>query len=163
MMKSTLKTNPLWLLAALPLLAGCVDDTASLRLGGNDHALTLQARQAWFWKQEADLEVVMARPPDCLRRSRLEPVALGALAVDVLRPEEGVFAEPILILRQGTRFYAVSTKNCELQPFRAAPASPGTPLGTFRLEGKKLAFHPAPAKAAAPAAPASPPPAAPAQ
>lgn len=138
------------MLAALPLLAGCINDTASLQFAGPDHALTLQARQQWFWKQEADLEVVMARQPDCLRRSRLDPVPLGEVAVDVLLPAEGEFAEPILVLRQGARYYAVGTKNCELQRFSAPPPSPGTRLGTFRLEGEKLKYI---------AAPVSPPPA----
>lgn len=132
------------LLTAWPLLAGCMNDTASLQFSGPDHALTLQARQSWFWKQEADLEVVMSRQPDCLRRSRLDPVPLGEVVVDVLRPEEGVFVEPILVLRQGGRFYAVSTKNCEMQRFQAPPPSPGTRLGTFRLDGGKLKYVAAP-------------------
>ncbi|MCW5593753.1 MAG: hypothetical protein KIS74_16760 [Burkholderiales bacterium] len=128
------------LLIALPLLAGCKNETASLQFAGPDHALTLQLRQAWFWQQTADLEVVMARQPDCQRRSRLGSVALAEVAVDVLRPDEGEFAEPILILRQGARFYAVSTRNCEMQLFKAPPEKPGTQLGTFRLEGEKLKF-----------------------
>ncbi|MBZ0144459.1 MAG: hypothetical protein K8F56_12850 [Rhodocyclaceae bacterium] len=128
------------LLIALPLLAGCKNETASLQFAGPDHALTLQMRQAWFWEQTADLEVVMSRQPDCQRRSRLDSVALAEVSVDVLRPEAGAYAEPILILRQGARFYAVSTQNCEMQRFKAPPEKPGTPLGTFRLEGERLRF-----------------------
>jgi len=160
----------IWLMtaAALPL-AGCFDDTASLRLGGNDHALTLQARQPYFWSQTVELEAVMSRQPDCHRRSRLDRVTLGEVSVDVYRPEAGEFAEPILILKQGANFYAVSTANCELQKFTAPPAKPGMRLGTFLREGeKKLQYAPAPqtpapaAAASAPAAaPAIPPPAQP--
>ena len=142
------------LLITLPLLGGCLNETASLQFAGPDHALTLQARQSWFWRQAVDLEVVMSRQPDCLRRSRLDSVAPDEIVVDVLRP--------ILILRQGDRFYAVSTQNCEMQRFKAPPPQPGTPLGSFRLEGVKLRFVAA-AKPAAPAAPANPPPAAPPQ
>jgi hypothetical protein len=154
--------NPrLWLL--LPsslLLAGCLNGTASLRLGGNDHGLTLQARQPYFWSQAVELEVVMSRQPDCHRRSRLEGATLGDVTVDVLRPEEGAFAEPILILKQGTHFYAVSTKSCEMQKFKAPPDKPGTRLGTFQREGERgLKFAAAPATSAA-NPPASPPPAA---
>ena len=154
--------NPrLWLLPATTLLlAGCLNGTASLRLGGNDHALTLQARQPYFWSQAVELEAVMSRQPNCHRRSRLDGTTLGEVVVDVFRPDAGEFAEPILILRQGAGFYAISTANCEMQKFKAPPAKPGTRLGTFQRDGEKgLKFVAAPV---APA-PASPPPAAPAQ
>ncbi len=152
------------LLLVLPLLAGCKNETASLQFAGPDHALTLQMRQDWFWDPAVDLEVVMSRPPDCQRRSRLDSVALAEVNVEVLRPEAGEYAEPILILKQGTRFYAVSTKNCELQRFKAPPEKPGTLLGTFRLEGEKLRFVAVPASTlTAPAMSASPPRAAPQQ
>lgn len=132
------------LLIALPLLAGCKNETASLQLAGPDHALTLQVRQAWFWRKEADIDVIMTRQPDCLRRSRLDGTTLAAISVEVMRPEAGEFAEPILIIRQGTNFYAVSTQNCEMQRFKAPPQKPGTRLGAFRLEGEKLKFVAAP-------------------
>jgi hypothetical protein len=156
----------IWLLtaAALPL-AGCLNDTASLRLGGNDHALTLQARQPYFWSQTVELEAAMSRQPDCHRRSRLDKVTLNEVSVDVFRPEAGEFAEPILILKQGTIYYAVSTQNCELQKFNAVPPKPGARLGTFQREGeKKLTYVaapqvPAPATPVPAPAPASPPPA----
>lgn len=146
------------LLLPLPLLlAGCLNGTASLRLGGNDHALTLQARQPYFWSQAVELEAVMSRQPDCHRRSRLDRATLGDVKVDVFRPDAGEFAEPILILKQGASFYAISTANCEMQKFRSPPAKPGTRLGTFQREGEKgLKF------VAAPAAPAPVPAAAPA-
>ena len=152
------------LLIALPLLAGCRNETASVQFTGPDNALTLQMRQTWFWEETVELEVVMSRQPDCHRRSRLDSVALAEVSVDVLRPEAGEYAEPILILKQGARFYAVSTKNCEMQRFKAAPEKPGARLGTFRLEGEKLKFIAETAiKPPAPAVPASPPPAAPQQ
>ena len=132
------------LLIVLPLLAGCKNETASLQLAGPDHALTLQVRQAWFWRKEVDIEAIMTRQPDCLRRSRLDGATLAEISVEVLRPEAGEFAEPILILRQGANFYAISTQNCEMQRFRAPPSKPGTRLGTFRLEEEKLKFVAAP-------------------
>lgn len=150
------------LLIVLPLLAGCKNETASLQLAGPDHALTLQVRQAWFWRKEADIDVIMTRQPDCLRRSRLDGATLAEIGVEVLRPDAGEFAEPILILKQGTQHYAISTQNCEMQRFKAPPSKPGTRLGTFRLEGEKLKFVAAPPTAGpAPAAvaPASPAPA----
>lgn len=148
-----------WLpLIVSPLLAGCINETASLRFDGPEHALILQARQAWFWQPVVDLEVVMSRPPDCQRRSRLDAAAAAEVGVEVLRPDAGEFVEPILILRQGARHYAVSTRNCEMQPFAKAPEKTGTLLGTFRLEAKKLKFVAAPVPTApAVATPATPP------
>ena len=154
-----MKIRAWMLLIVLPLLAGCKNETASVQFSGPDNALTLQMRQTWFWDETVNLEVVM-RQPDCHRRSRLDSVVLAEASVDVLRPDEGEFAEPILILKQGARFYAVSTKNCEMQRFMAPPEKPGTRLGAFRLEGEKLKFIAATAiKPEAPAAPVSPPPA----
>lgn len=144
-------------LAALPLLlAGCLNDTASLRLGGNDHALTLQVRQPYFWSQAVEMDVIMSRLPDCHRRSRIDGVTLADIGVDVHRPEAGEYAEPILILKQGARFYAISTANCEMQKFKSPPAQPGMRLGTFQREGEKLKFVTAPAAPRA-APPANPP------
>jgi hypothetical protein len=142
------------LLIVLPLLAGCKNETASLQLAGPDHALTLQVRQAYFWRKEADIDVIMTRQPDCLRRSRLDGITLAEISVEVLRPDAGEFAESILILKQGANFYAVSTQNCEMQRFKAPPSKPGTRLGTFRLEGEKLKFVAAPPATPSPAAPA---------
>lgn len=153
--------NFAWLLlAALPLLAGCRNETASLQLAGPDHALTLQMRQAWFWSKAVELEVVMTRQPDCLRRSRLDGTTLTEVDVEVLRPDAGEFSEPILVLRQGADFYALGTQNCEMQRFKTPPQKPGTRLGAFRLEGGKLRYVAAPMpKAPDAAAPVSPPPA----
>lgn len=144
-----MKARPALLLPLL--LAGCMNETASLQFAGPDHALTLQVRQSWFWSPEVELEAVMSRQPDCQRRSRLDGAPAGDFKVDVLRPDEGEFAEPILILRQGANAYAVSTANCEMQKFASLPAKPGTRLGTFQREGGKLKF------VAAPPAPPTPP------
>jgi len=169
-----MKLSTASLLPLTLLLAGCLDGTASLRLGANDHALTLQARQPYFWSQAVELDAVMSRQPDCHRRSRLGGVTLAEVSVDVFRPEPEEFAEPILILRQGANVYAISTKNCEMQKFKVPPAKPGTKLGSFQREGEKqlkfvaATLPPAPAPAPTPlprpaAAPASAPPVAPSQ
>ncbi len=147
---------------ALPLLAGCVEDSATLQLAGPEHALTVQLRQPYFWRKTVDVEVLMSRQPDCLRRSRLDPMALAEVGVEVWRPDEGEFAEPILLLKQGAQYHAVSTKTCEMQRFRTPPQKPGARVGTFRLEGERLKFAAAPVSRPA-AAPLNPPPAAPPQ
>lgn len=145
------------LAAAAWLLAGCKDESASLLFTGPEQALTLNARQAWPWSKELELEVVMARQPDCQRRSRLGHVPLSEVRVEVFRPPEGVYAEPIVILRQGNNHYAVSGQNCETQAFKTVPQELGVRLGSFDREGGRLKFAAAPKPAAtvtpAPAAP----------
>ncbi|MDT3736659.1 MAG: hypothetical protein ROZ00_10565 [Denitratisoma sp.] len=143
------------LILALPaalLLAGCMNESATLSLDGKDHSLTLQAKQPWFWNQRVDLELVMSRLPDCQRRSRLDAAMPAEIALEVFRPEAGEFAEPILILRQGRRHYALGLANCELQAFKAAPQKPGALLGTFRMQGQRLKFSAAPAAVTPPPA-----------
>lgn len=125
-------------------LAGCKNESASLIFTGPDHALTLNARQAYPWSKVMELEVVMARQPDCQRRSRMDGAAPAELKVEVSRPPEGAYAEPILILRQGGGYYAVSRQNCEMQRFKAPPAEPGQLLGSFVMEGGKLKLISAP-------------------
>jgi hypothetical protein len=147
------------LILALPvalLLAGCMNESATLSLDGKDQSLTLQAKQPWFWDQRVDLELVMSRLPDCQRRSRLVAAMPAEIALEVFRPAEGEFAEPILILRQGGGHYALGLASCELQAFKAAPQKPGALLGTFRMQGQRLKFNAAPAPAAATLPPAAP-------
>ncbi|HNQ56854.1 MAG TPA: hypothetical protein PKH27_04955 [Candidatus Desulfobacillus denitrificans] len=147
---------------ALPLLlAGCMNESATYYLDGREQSLTLQAKQPWFWDQRVDLEVVLSRLPDCQRRSRLDGAMPAEIALEVLRPEAGEFAEPILILRQGGRHYALGLANCELQAFAAAPQKPGALLGAFRMEGRQLKFNAAAAPKPPPAPAAATPAAAP--
>lgn len=137
---------------ALPLLlAGCMNESATYYLDGREQSLTLQAKQPWFWDQRVDLEVVLSRLPDCQRRSRLDGAMPAEIALEVLRPEAGEFAEPILVLRQGGRHYALGLANCELQDFKAVPQKPGVLLGTFRMEGRRLKFNAAAATKPPPA------------
>lgn len=133
----------LWALPAL-LLAGCVNESATYHFDGREKGLTLLAKQPWFWDQRLDLEVVMSRLPICQRRSPLEAAMPGGIALDVFRPEAGEFSEPILVLRQGGRHYALGLDNCELQAFKTLPQKPGLLLGTFRMEGRHLKFSAAP-------------------
>ncbi|MCK6382913.1 MAG: hypothetical protein L6Q52_01020 [Rhodocyclaceae bacterium] len=136
------------LMLALPLLlAGCMNESATCYLDGREQSLTLQAKQPWFWEQRVELEVVMSHLPGCQRRSPLESAMPAEIALEVFRPEAGEFSEPILILRQGGRYYALGLANCELQAFKASPQKPGSLLGAFRMEGRQLKFKAAPSPA----------------
>jgi len=133
------------LITAALATTACKDESASLLLDGPHHALTLNIRLPWPWSKEFELEAIMARMPDCQRRSRLDNAPLGDVHVEVFRPPEDTYAEPILIARQGATSYAVSEKSCELQRFKESPKDPGVKLGTFSIEGGALKFTPAPA------------------
>ena len=52
----TAMRKPLLLLPSLfasLLLAGCVNDSASYQIEGNDHALTVRVLQDYFWSKNA--------------------------------------------------------------------------------------------------------------
>lgn len=136
-------------LAVAAVLAGCKDQSASMMISGPEHALTLSARQPYPWSREFVLEVVMARLPECHRRSRMDGASADEFRVDVFRPAEGVYAEPILLLQQGGEHYALSTRSCEMQRFSKPPTEIGSRLGSFALDGGELKFVAAPALRAA--------------
>lgn len=131
------------LLAPL-LLAGCVDQSASYAIDGNDHALIVRAEQQRFWSDEVSLHVIASRLPDCQRQLALGSVPLADLDLELFADGDDVYT-----LRAGERQWQVETRGCtEL----AAPAQAASarPLGAFRLDGsKKLVFEAAAATAAA--------------
>ena len=134
---SPLKTLPLLL---LPLLASCVNDTASYQMENNDHAIILVREQPRFWEDRVNLAVIASRMPDCLRRHKMEPAGLEA-KVELFQVGEG------FVLRQGKRLYALETRTCEgFAQLDAEPAEGlGQPLGTFQPEDGGLRFVPVPA------------------
>lgn len=119
------------LAAIAVLLSGCVDESASVALDAGGRVLTLNVRQDVPWSDRTDIEVVASALPECQRRSRLEAVPAGRLRLEVFRAPERVYAEPILILREGGRHYALGLANCEVQRFRAVPERLGQPVGAF--------------------------------
>lgn len=128
------------LLLAPLLLAGCVDGSATYYIDGNQHALSLRATQAYFWKKNVTLDLVAARMPDCQRR-----IALGELPISELELELFASGENEYTLRAGEQAWRVETQGCvELE----APAQvTGQPLGLFHLDDdKKLIFEAAAAE-----------------
>ncbi|MFC4930777.1 hypothetical protein [Massilia sp. GCM10023247] len=125
------------LLLAPLLLAGCVDDSATYYIDGNEHALTLRAVQNWFWKKDVTLELVAARMPDCQRR-----IALGELPIGELELELFASGENEYTLRAGDQAWRVDTQDCS--ELEAPEQVTGQPLGVFHLDDKKeLIFEPA--------------------
>jgi hypothetical protein len=124
------------------LLTGCIKESASYYIDGNQHAISVRAQQDYFWSKDLELRVVASRMPDCQRQ-----LVLGRLPIEGLQVELFASAENAYTLRAGDQLMQVETGGCtQLQP--PAPGALGQPLGAFHLdERKKLVFE----KAAQPA------------
>ncbi len=120
----------------LPLLAGCKSDSAALTLGNRAHALTLVRTKPYFWSNAWQLELVVARLPDCQRRHDMKTTS-ESLRIEVYwsrRP--GLFG-----LRHGKRWYAADTASCDMQVMNEAPEDPGQFVGAFRVKNGALTFE----------------------
>lgn len=128
------------LLAPL-LLAGCVDDSATYYIDGNEHALTVRAVQTWFWKKDVTLELVAARMPDCQRRIALGKLPIADLELELFASGEGEYT-----LRAGEQSWRIDTQGC--RELAAPEQVTGRPIGVFHLdERQELIFEPAVAQA----------------
>lgn len=127
------------LLALLvPALSGCVNDGIAMVIDGPDHAISLIRQQPRFWEKRLELELVVARLPDCQRRHKLQPAALnGDFKVEVYMTGPDTY-----LLEQGKNMYLTETQTC--QGFRRLTEMPeggkGELLGVFREEKGKLVF-----------------------
>jgi hypothetical protein len=125
-------------LLLLPLLSGCINDGIAMRIDGPEHAVSLLRGQKVFWEKKMDLEVVVARMPDCQRRFSLEPAAVSPrFKVDVYMTGPNAF-----LLEQGKYLYSVETQTCQKFEKLAAPpeGGKGELVGVFREEAGKLVF-----------------------
>ena len=117
------------------LLAGCVDDSASYYIDGNQHALTVRAMQEYFWKKDVTLDLLASRMPDCQRR-----IPLGALPMSDVEIELFQSGDNVYTLRAGEQAWRVETQGCS--ELEAPEQVTGQPLGLFHLdENKKLVFE----------------------
>jgi len=108
-----------------PLLAACVNDTASYTIDGNpEHSLSLVREQPVFWDDEVNLYLIVSRLPDCVRRHSLGSGTARTL-VEVWQVPSGAF-----IIRVGKRMYATETQTC--QGFARIEGEPVTGMGEFR-------------------------------
>ena len=122
------------LLAPL-LLAGCVDDSATYYIDGNQHALTVRALQEYFWSKEVTLDLLASRMPDCQRR-----IPLGALPKADVEIELFESGENVYTLRAGDAAWRVETATCS--ELEAPEQVTGKPIGLYHLdENDKLVFE----------------------
>lgn len=122
----------------LPVLAGCLQDTASYTLGDREHAITLVRNQTWPWQSTVDVNVTVMRKPDCNGGGSIPGVERDGAMTLYRAPDE--YPEPILILKAGQRVYAISSYSCRLQRFEEAPDTLGRKLGRFVEEDGKFQF-----------------------
>jgi len=129
------KTHLLPALLAPLLLAGCVDDSATYYIDGNQHALTVRAMQEYFWKKDVTIDLLASRMPDCQRRFPLGALPLSEVEIELFQSGENVYT-----LRAGEQAWRVETEGCtELE---APEQVTGQPLGLFHLDdNKKLVFE----------------------
>lgn len=124
-------------IVVLPLMAGCVNDAASMQIDGKEHSLSLVREQKWLWEKTLQLSVVVTRMPDCQRRHHLRSSPISQASVDVFSADTETF-----FLKQGVRVYSVETKTCEsFQELGEIPPNIKVQrFGTFKESNGQLAF-----------------------
>jgi len=118
------------------LLAGCVKEPAAFLIEGGDHSLTIERNQPYFWSSGWELDLIVARYPECQRRYPLKKSG-DKLRVDLYKTTSGAF-----ILNQNKRWYVTTTADCRMQEFTEEPPEPGEYLGNFREKDGAFAFVP---------------------
>jgi hypothetical protein len=118
------------------LLAGCVNESASYAIGGNDQTLTVIVTQDYFWNKQAGVRLIASRLPDCQRQFELGKASVADLNIELFSTGEDSF-----LLRSGDQMWQVETRGCTRLP----PPSDNVqaePIGVFHLDGaKKLVFE----------------------
>jgi hypothetical protein len=147
-----MKRSILLLLTPL-LLAGCIKESASYYIDGNQHALSLRAEQEYFWNDEVTVKTVAVRLPDCQRVFPVTTLPIDQFNVELFSGGDNVYS-----LRAGKQVWRFETQNCT-QLTEPTPEELGTLVGTFKLDpDKKLVFEKNPdAVVPPPAAPAEAP------
>ena len=135
-------------LLLLPLLlTACVEDAATYYVnpGSNDHTLTIQRSQSYFWNDEVTVRVLASRLPDCQRRFDLDTMPADDVEIELLSNGDNLWT-----LRAGKQLWRIDTQTCGMQP--DPKDDPGQLIGTFKPDGDHLVFEPATGPTSGPAA-----------
>lgn len=125
--------------AALPMLAACENSATAYMIDGSQHALILVREKPYFWTETVNQAVIASRLPQCQRRVPIHPDVTELTDIEVFEAGDRLWA-----LRQGDRWYLVSTTECQVQDWdNSANAPPGPLVGTFRVKDGSAAFVPA--------------------
>jgi len=122
----------------LPLLAGCVTESASYWIGP-EQALTLVRERPYFWSDEFMRNMTVTSLPACMRRYRLPTDEGKAGNVKVFRTEKGDY-----VMQDGMGQYRVEIASCEMS-LEDKISAPGELLGAFEpVPDGGIRFAPAP-------------------
>ncbi|MEW6165132.1 MAG: hypothetical protein AB1642_08735 [Pseudomonadota bacterium] len=125
----------------LPLLAllltACVQEPAGFLIEGGNHSLTVERNKPYFWSSGWELDLIVARYPECQRRHAMRKVAGEKVSVHLFRTQSGAF-----ILNQGKNWYVAETLGCQMQRYEEEPPEPGEYLGSFRVKNDVFGFVP---------------------
>lgn len=124
-----------WVLLAPLVLAGCIKDSASHYIDGNEHTLSVRVAQDYFWKDAVDVTVVAARWPDCQRQFAFGELPAAGIELELFAAGENVYS-----FRAGQRTWQLETRNCTLLP-TPAPEALGEAVGVFRMGEEKFVFE----------------------
>jgi hypothetical protein len=117
-----------WILLAPLVLAGCIKDSASHYIDGNNHTISVRVAQDYFWKKTVRVTVVAARWPDCQRQFDFGTLPESEMELELFAAGENVYS-----VRAGERLWQFETNNCTLLP-APAPEALGQPVGVFRMD-----------------------------
>ncbi|AVR94294.1 hypothetical protein [Pseudoduganella armeniaca] len=119
---------------AVPLLAGCYNDSATYYVDSTqDHRLTVRRQQDYFWSEEGRFTLMAARMPACQRA-----IPLGELPLEDTKLELFSEGNDRWSLRAGKQVWHVDTQQCALVEDGAAAA--GQKLGDFLAEIDQFTF-----------------------
>ena len=128
------------LVAVLPLLSACENRTGAMMIEGRNHAVILIREQRHFWRDTVEQYIVASRLPACQRKVKIHPGRTAMAPIEVYEAGDLLWA-----LRQGGRWYLVSTVECRVQDWdNAAGEPPGRASGRFEASADKIVFIPAP-------------------
>jgi hypothetical protein len=127
------------------VLAGCINDGASLQIAGAHHSVSLTRAQPLFWRKKVELHVVVQRMPECQRRHHLAPATASTATAEIYSPGDSTY-----LLKQGSHLYMFESVTCEgFKELQEPPASGlGEKLGVFRDDNGRFRFVPEPANPA---------------
>lgn len=128
--------KPLLCLFLVPLLVACAKEPAGYEIDGGNHSLTVERNKPWPWSDGWELDLIIARYPECQRRYTLKKAG-EKVRVDLYRTPTGAY-----ILNQGKRWYVAETQTCRMQQFEEQPPEPGELIGSFRVKNGAFTFVP---------------------
>lgn len=127
-------------LASTALISGCSSDSAGWEINGKEHSLSILREQATPWGNKANLFLVVARMPHCMRRHTLKPATMNT-KIEVWQVPSGAF-----IIRYNKGMFVTEAETCEsFAKLDQEPAEGlGEKKGVFQMKKGEFVFIPEP-------------------